>query len=219
VDTIISPPGLPDSIFVNIPYNPQALVRNAGTLVESNFNVICDIRGANAYTDTFMVSSLSPDSTVPVMFAALWTSTTPGIDTMTVCVEVPIDSNTSNDCKTIMIRSVQQPGVEEDPLPNLLPKVFALSQSRPNPAGSSIQIRYDLPARSRVHLAVYDITGREVRVLLDETREAGYRSIVWDGRDRRGKEIASGVYFYKLSARSDSGREDYSATQKLILMK
>jgi hypothetical protein len=110
-------------------------------------------------------------------------------------------------------------GMEEEPLPNLLPKVFALSQSKPNPAGSSVQIHYDLPARSRVHLVIYDITGRVVRVLVDESREAGYRSIVWDGRDSRGKEIASGVYFYKLSARSDSGREDYSATRKLILMR
>jgi hypothetical protein len=219
VDTIFSPPGFPDSIFVNIPYNPLARVRNAGNQVESSFNVICDVRGANTYNDTFTIPSLPPDSTVIVMFASLWTSTIPGIDTMTVCVEVPSDSNPSNDCYTILVRSVLIPGVEEDPLPNLLPKVFALSQSRPNPAGSSVQIRYDLPAKSRVHLAVYDLTGRVVKVLVDGNEKSGYRSVVWDGRDKRGQEVSSGIYFYKLKAHPENRSEDFLATRKMILMR
>jgi hypothetical protein len=219
VDTIFSPPGLPDSIFVNIPYTPQALVRNAGNQVESSFNVICDVRGANTYTDTFTIPSLPPDSTVIVMFASLWTSSTPGIDTMTICVEVPSDSNPSNDCYTILVRSVLIPGVEEDPLPNLLPRVFKLSQSMPNPAGSSVQIHYNLPARSRVRLAVYDITGRVVKVLVDGNEKAGYRSVIWDGRDKRGQEVSSGIYFYKLKAHPDNRSEDFLVTRKMILMR
>ncbi|MCH7761454.1 T9SS type A sorting domain-containing protein [candidate division TA06 bacterium] len=219
VDTILSPAGLPDSIFVGTPFNPIARVRNAGTLVESNFNVICTVRGTNPYDDTVTVPNLDPDSTVQVTFARLWTPTTAAIDTMSVCVEVPNDSNSTNDCFTILIQSVLPIGVEEEPVPILIPKAFGLSQGRPNPTSSTVQIRFDLPRRSRVHLLVYDITGRVVKVLLDGIEETGYRSVVWDGREETGREAASGVYFYKLTADSGSGSPPFEATRKIVLLR
>jgi flagellar hook assembly protein FlgD len=75
-----------------------------------------------------------------------------------------------------------------------------LYQNVPNPFNPTTQIRYYLPERSRVRLAVYDVKGRRVATLVDGVKSAGYHNQVWAGRDDNGLESASGVYFYRLVA-------------------
>jgi len=64
-----------------------------------------------------------------------------------------------------------------------------------------------------VKVLVYDVSGRVVRVLVDEHRPAGYWRVVWDGRDARGDVAASGVYFYQVTI------GDFRQTKKLILLR
>jgi hypothetical protein len=109
-------------------------------------------------------------------------------------------------------------GIEESPESSNIPKVYSLFQSRPNPASRWANIRYGLPRDSQVNLSVYDISGRQVVTLLNEYLKAGYYSTVWDGRDNQGKPVGSGVYFYRLSARSEKTDEFISA-KKLILIR
>jgi flagellar hook assembly protein FlgD len=61
-------------------------------------------------------------------------------------------------------------------------------------------IQYDLDRIELVTLVIYDVGGRVVRSLVDARQEPGRYEIQWDGRDERGKEIGSGVYFYRLQA-------------------
>jgi hypothetical protein len=75
---------------------------------------------------------------------------------------------------------------------------YALLQNYPNPFNSSTTVRFQLPEKTAVALAVYNIAGQRVRVLVDEPMEAGRHSIVWDGRDDRGVLAASGIYFSRL---------------------
>ena len=77
---------------------------------------------------------------------------------------------------------------------------FSLLQNTPNPFNPSTTIRFTLPEASPVRLAVYDINGRLVRTLLGQTLPSGHHSVVWDGRDAIGREVASGVYVYRLTA-------------------
>jgi len=79
-----------------------------------------------------------------------------------------------------------------------LPTQYVLHQNVPNPFRQRTVIRYGVPATGRVNLQVYDLTGRRVRVLLDEELRPGYYSAVWDARDNRGREMPAGVYFYEL---------------------
>ncbi|MBN2090750.1 T9SS type A sorting domain-containing protein, partial [candidate division KSB1 bacterium] len=81
---------------------------------------------------------------------------------------------------------------------NDLPKSLHLYQNFPNPFNSSTVIQYALTAESRVKLTIYDISGKEVKRLLDENQNAGRHLGIWDGRDNRGEMITSGVYFYKI---------------------
>jgi hypothetical protein len=71
---------------------------------------------------------------------------------------------------------------------------------RPNPFNPSATIGFRLDAAGPVRLAIYDVAGRSIRVLLDEPRPAGAYTLVWDGRNQHGSPAASGVYFLRLAA-------------------
>ena len=75
---------------------------------------------------------------------------------------------------------------------------FALLQNAPNPFNPTTTIRFSLPAAGTARLAVYSVAGQLVRVLVDGPTAAGAHAIVWDGRDASGREVASGVYVYRL---------------------
>jgi flagellar hook assembly protein FlgD len=77
---------------------------------------------------------------------------------------------------------------------------FALTNLSPNPSAEGAHLRYSLPAKSVVRLDVYSVAGRRVRTLVAGDVEAGVWDAPWDGRDDRGHEVASGVYFVKLEA-------------------
>lgn len=75
-----------------------------------------------------------------------------------------------------------------------------LSQNAPNPFNPVTRIAYSLAQPGRVTLRVFDVTGRPVRTLVDGWMETGRYEATWDGRDSRGAEVASGVYFYQIDA-------------------
>ncbi|MFQ6092802.1 MAG: S8 family serine peptidase [bacterium] len=73
-------------------------------------------------------------------------------------------------------------------------------------------------------LKIYNILGQEVRTLVDETTEAGYYTVTWDGRDDGGREVASGVYFYRLTVNGPNDSEllrtgRWSETRKMVLLR
>jgi len=91
-------------------------------------------------------------------------------------------------------KSVLPPLTENTPLP----EAFILAQNFPNPFNPETEIRFGLPEEAHVQMVVIDLLGREVRKLVDSDLKAGYHSVVWDGRDHRGLEVPSGIYFYTL---------------------
>jgi hypothetical protein len=95
-----------------------------------------------------------------------------------------------------------------------IPEVFALHQNYPNPFNPITKIKYDLPENSIVNLVIYDIRGRQVQTIFSNRyQEAGYRHVVWNGLDKYGKPVPSGMYFYRISA------ADFNSTRKMILLK
>jgi hypothetical protein len=94
-----------------------------------------------------------------------------------------------------------------------LPKTLAITGVVPNPFNPRAEIRYDVPAPGRVDLAVFDLRGRLVRVLVAEPLPAGHHAAVWDGRDDGGRTVAAGVYFARIRA------VQATATIKMVLAK
>jgi hypothetical protein len=90
---------------------------------------------------------------------------------------------------------------------------FALRQNSPNPFGAATTIRWVVPNDGTVTLRVFDVAGRLVRTLVNESVAAGPGAVVWDGRDGAGKRLSSGVYFYRLDA------ADRTVTKKSLLLK
>ncbi len=89
----------------------------------------------------------------------------------------------------------------------------SLSDARPNPFNPSTAIGYTLRRAGSAEVAVYDVSGRRVRVLTTGPATAGYHEVHWDGRDDSGRRVASGVYFYQLRA------VGVVETKKMVLLK
>ncbi len=93
------------------------------------------------------------------------------------------------------------------------PATYALAQNYPNPFNPETEIRFQLPQASHVVMKIFNILGEEIRTLVDEQREAGYHGVRWDGRDKNGNPVASGVYLYQLQAGS------FSEMKKMSLLR
>jgi ligand-binding sensor domain-containing protein len=78
---------------------------------------------------------------------------------------------------------------------------FSLLQNYPNPFNPVTQIRYGLPSEIRVSIKIYDILGREIAVLVNnETKQAGWHTIYWNGTNKNGIAVSSGVYICRFIA-------------------
>jgi hypothetical protein len=97
----------------------------------------------------------------------------------------------------------------------IVPRGFYLESAVPNPFNPITEIRYGVPALppSRVKMEVYDATGRMVTTLVDADQGAGTYTVVWDGRDHNGSDVASGVYFYRLVWQGKA------ETRRMVLLK
>lgn len=104
-------------------------------------------------------------------------------------------------------------GINDDPRPNAGPLAFKLRPNVPNPFNPQTTISYTIRETGLVRLAIYDVSGKLVRILVDGLKPAGDHRITWDGTNDRGQMAASGVYFLRLSSNGE-----YRA-QKLVLVK
>jgi hypothetical protein len=94
-----------------------------------------------------------------------------------------------------------------------LPKEFALQQNYPNPFNPTTSIKYNLPKEAIVKIVIYDLMGREIRTLLNEKQNAGYKSIIWNGRDNNGQMVSSSMYIYQMIT------DEFQKTRKMMLLK
>lgn len=101
-----------------------------------------------------------------------------------------------------------------DILNNIIPKEYSLSQNFPNPFNPTTTIRYALPFESEVKILIYNPLGQKIKGLLNITKSAGYHEITFNASN-----LPSGVYFYRIIARSIDGKKDFVDTKKLILIK
>lgn len=95
----------------------------------------------------------------------------------------------------------------------VVPNECGLSQNYPNPFNASTSIKYSVTKQCDVQLSIYNQTGQEIRMLVNEQKTAGEYSVGWNGKDAYGHEPANGIYFYRLNA----GGEVFS--RKMILVK
>jgi hypothetical protein len=94
-----------------------------------------------------------------------------------------------------------------------LPTQFALGQNYPNPFNPTTEISFALPNAADVELSVYNLLGQKVTTLVNGAMPAGNHSVTWDGTSESGGSVASGIYFYRISAGS------FNETKKMMMLK
>ncbi len=94
-----------------------------------------------------------------------------------------------------------------------VPLIYSLVQNYPNPFNPTTRIIYTLADRVHVLIAVYDVQGRRVSTLVNEVQDASRHIVTWDGRDDKGGEVASGIYFIRYRAGG------HQFTRKAVLLK
>jgi hypothetical protein len=95
----------------------------------------------------------------------------------------------------------------------ILPTEFIVHNNFPNPFNPTTTISYELPKNSFVNIIIYDVLGREVKVLVSCELVSGFHEIIWDGKDNFGRSVGAGVYFYLIKA------GEFRQTKKMVLLK
>ena len=97
-----------------------------------------------------------------------------------------------------------------------VPKNFTLLQNYPNPFNPTTTIRYQLPKSSFVRLSIFNILGQQVRTLVNQTEQPGYKSVSFDGSN-----LPSGMYFYRITARQTAAGQAgaFTDVKKMVLIK
>ena len=90
---------------------------------------------------------------------------------------------------------------------------YELYSNYPNPFNPTTTILFDLPLSQQVRLSIFTVDGRRIATLLEDLVTDGRHQVTWNGRDRSGRLVASGTYFYRLEA------EDFVETKRMTLLK
>jgi hypothetical protein len=135
-------------------------------------------------------------------------------DTVTLAVAFVVGTSTSELYANAALARRQfdiATNIADDDL--TLPAQFELAQNYPNPFNPTTTISFSLPTASPVTLEIFNTLGQRVTVLTQNDLAAGEHKVVWDGTDDRGGDVASGVYFYRLSANGSH------LSRKMMLLK
>ncbi len=127
---------------------------------------------------------------------------------------------------TYVVTSLDRLKNESEPSNSVVTKVvlaeqvaanYDLSSGYPNPFNSVINFSYSVPTKAFVDIRIFDLLGREVKKIVADVHQSGTFNFHWDGRDRFGQRVASGVYICKMSA-WENGKIVFTKSQKISLL-
>lgn len=125
-------------------------------------------------------------------------------------VNQPLPSGQTRD---FIIRAVGRYQPDYSVFTHLVPGQFQLYDNHPNPFNIQTEIAYDLPAATRVKLEIYNMLGRHVVTLVDGQQNFGHYQVEWNGQDKNGQTVSSGLYVYRLTAAG------FDQSKKMMLLK
>ena len=203
VTQIVAPVGIVDS---GATITPRVRVANYGTGM-ATFSVT--LRIGDSYTQT-RNKTLFAGVTDTANFPA-WTANELGTHPVFCSTAYTGDVNPANDTLSDSVTVVPVVGVAKKN-DQLVPRVFILENSLPNPFIFRTIIHYGLPQGCQVNLQIYDPSGTLIRTLKAGTEKPGFYTAIWDGSDNEGKKIGKGIYFCRFKA------GEFTATKKIVKM-
>lgn len=198
------------------------------------YHTCCKGQPANSYTWTVNVTSGAPSSYIWFKNGSQvgmgpsyteyfsWNGYNGGSYQFTLRVDVRDAQNSLVSASKVVTANNSGGGVEvsigemkpEEPIPS----EYSITQNFPNPFNPETEILFGLPEPSHVRITITDILGRKVTTLVEGYYSHGYKRARWNGLDDSGKRVSSGVYFYQIAAKGDSGRE-FSKVVKMVVTK
>jgi len=199
------------TIITNSPPTVENPIDDVSITVGGDFTV--DLESASVFSDadgddlSYSASS-SSTSTASVSISGdvlIVTGVTIGSATITVNAD---DGNggTGSDYFTVSVDAVSIDSEQ-------IPLQFALHQNYPNPFNPVTTLRYELPENGLVTITIYDMLGKQQKTLINQTQDAGYKSIIWDATNDYGKPVSAGIYLYQIQA------GEFVQTKKMVLLK
>ena len=94
-----------------------------------------------------------------------------------------------------------------------IPHSYRLHQNYPNPFNPITTLSYDLPEDAMVNTTIYDMMGKHVKTLINNTQNAGNKSIKWNATNDDGAPVSAGLYLYRIQA------GDFRQSKKMVLLK
>jgi len=187
-------------------YPPQNLSGSAGEMMnilswEEPMPHGADLIGYNVYRNEIMISA------DPVTETEYEDSDVVAGETYTYYVTAVYEQGESSPSNMVNITTVDADDVTITPL------VTELRGNYPNPFNPDTTIKFTLESDEFVILEIYNSRGQMIRSLVNEFKQAGEHQVFWNGRDEQNRNVASGVYFYRMK----SGR--YTSTKKMLMMK
>lgn len=122
-------------------------------------------------------------------------------------------------CDFVPGRTTAGVGFEEELSAGTKPTEFALKANYPNPFNPSTAITFDVAEASHVYLAVFNMLGQEVGTLVNGELNAGTTTVEWNAVDYNDMPLPSGMYIYRMQARSLSTGKEFQSIRKMMLMK
>ena len=101
-----------------------------------------------------------------------------------------------------------------DIMKGAIPDKFMLFQNYPNPFNPTTTISFALPLESKIEISIYNILGQEIKQLANLIESAGYHEITFNANN-----LASGIYFYRITAISTDGKREFNEVKRLVLLK
>jgi len=172
----------------------------ADNLLFNRFNIYGQINSAEF---VFLGSSIHPDYTTNVSTANIYR----------FYVTAVYSAGESEPCPPKYINPITMEVETSESDEIIMPFAFGLQQNYPNPFNPTTTIAFTISDDSIVNLSVYNIKGQRVKTLLNEQMPKGAHTIVWNGKDGLGRDVASGIYFYRLNAGG------FVNTKKMLLLK
>jgi hypothetical protein len=176
--------------------------------------VISSVVSSNpVFTVTPTNATINPGITQ--WFIVTFTPTAIGVQTD----QIVFSHNALSASDTLAVSGTGKSPVGVDDLEAAIPKVYQLHNNYPNPFNPSTTILYDLPQQSKVVLKVYSLLGQEIATLVDGIIEAGYRQVIWSGKYDNGRQVASGIYIYRIFAEPMGEGKTFTQVKKMLMLK
>ncbi len=194
--TPASPPGQPvGAVAVNVPQNRWYLVSGSAAYktTDQGTTFPVDFSQTNAYNHIDMKAVVLGGNTWLTGYAVGGAGTITKYQELAALLDVSLSGGSN-------------------------PRQFTLGQNYPNPFNPTTKITYALPIEAAVTLRIFDMLGQEVVTLTNESQSPGNHSIEWNGLNRRGESLSSGMYFFRMEAKPTRG-EAFTSIKKMMLLK